>query len=161
MMTKSLLRKQIIVSIGNNNIAKYIALSSKHITNLNRVLKNIKLDIIANFTCMDQIGIVIVTNKVASLSDLQIIENYVINVEYINSENMKTPHLPQSKSYLKIIGISYLIENTNTSLNPSVIKTIFKNNHIFNNVAIISKPHIIKISSKLNMAIIQLNIQDI
>ena len=53
MMTKSLLRKQIIVSIGNNNIAKYIALSSKHITNLNRVLKNIKLDIIANFTCMD------------------------------------------------------------------------------------------------------------
>ena len=67
---------------------------------------------------------------------------------------MKTPHLPQSKSYLKIIGIPYLIENTNTSLNPSVIKTIFKNNHIFNNVAIISKPHIIKISSKLNMAII-------
>ena len=93
-MTKSLLRKQIIVSIDNNNKAKFITSSSKHITNLNRILKNIKLDVIADFTCMNQIGIVIVTNKVASLSDLQIIENYVMNIEYINSEDVEIPYLP-------------------------------------------------------------------
>ena len=52
-MTKSLLRKQIIVSIDNNNKAKFITSSSKHITNLNRILKNIKLDVIADFTCMN------------------------------------------------------------------------------------------------------------
>ena len=41
-------------------------LFSTHITNLNRVLKNIKSDIIVDFVHMDQTGITIVTNKVTS-----------------------------------------------------------------------------------------------
>ena len=50
------------------------------------------------------------------------------------------------------------MENTNTSLNSSVIKTILKNNYIFNNVVITSKPHIIKALSKLDIAVIWLDI---
>ena len=49
MTTKGSLQKQIIVSMGNNNITKFIALSSIHIANLNRSLKNIKLNIIADY----------------------------------------------------------------------------------------------------------------
>jgi len=44
------------------------------------------------------------------------------------------PYLLQSKSHLKIIGIPYLIENTNMPINSSMVETILKNNHIFNNV---------------------------
>jgi len=36
-----------------------MALSKAHITNLNRVLKNIKSDIIANFVQVDQYGIIL------------------------------------------------------------------------------------------------------
>ena len=158
-MIKGLSRKQIIV--GNNNKTKFTASSSEHIANLNRVFKNIKSDVMANFTCMDQISVVIVTKKVASSLNLQIVENYIKNVEHINSEDVETPHLPQSKSYLKIINISYLMENTNTSLNSSVIETILKNNHIFNNVVIVLKSCIIKMSSKSDMAIVWLNIWDV
>ena len=49
MTTKSSLQKQIIVSMGKNNITKFIALSSIHIANLNRSLKNIKLNVIADY----------------------------------------------------------------------------------------------------------------
>ena len=49
MTTKDLLWKQIIVSMGKNNINKFMASSSIHVANLNRSLKNIKLDIIANY----------------------------------------------------------------------------------------------------------------
>ena len=51
-------------------------------------------------------------NKVTSLLDLQTIKNYIKNTDYINSNNIEIPCLSQSKSYLKIIGISYLIESS-------------------------------------------------
>jgi len=75
-------------------------------------------------------------------------------MNYIKADSVKTPCLPQSKSYLKIIGIPYLLENTNTPIIANVVETIIKNNHIFNNITIISKPKVIKVSSKLDMAII-------
>ena len=68
--TKGPSRKQIIVPMGKDNKTKFIASSSDYIANLNKALKNIKLDVIADYAYMDQNGIIIVTNKITSLSDL-------------------------------------------------------------------------------------------
>ncbi len=59
---------------------------------------------------------------------------------------------------LKIIGIPYLLENTNTPIITDVVKVIIKNNHIFNNITITSRPRVIKVSPKLDIAIIWLDI---
>ena len=48
--------------------------SSIHITNINRVLKNIKSEVIVNFIQINQTDIVIIANKVASSLDLQMIK---------------------------------------------------------------------------------------
>jgi len=77
---------------------------------------------------------------VASTSDLQIVENYVKNVDHLDLKDMKILCLSQSKSYLKIIDIPYLMENTKMPINFSVVESILKNNHIFNNVSLASKP---------------------
>jgi len=90
------------------------------------MLKNIKSDIRADFVRTDQHGIIIIMNKVASTSDLQMVENYVKNVDYLDSKDIKILYLPQSKSYLKIIGILYLMENTDIFINSSVVKSILK-----------------------------------
>ena len=66
MITKGLLRKQVIVPMSNDNKAKLMNNLSTHITNINRVFKNIKSKVIADFVRSDQAGIVIVTNKVAA-----------------------------------------------------------------------------------------------
>jgi len=71
MMTKGPSKKQVIVSINNENKSKFIESSSAHITNFNRALKNIKYKVMADFVCIDQAGITIVTNKVASPLNLQ------------------------------------------------------------------------------------------
>ena len=63
--------------MNGNNKTKFINDSSNHVTNLNRVLKNIKSDIIVNFIYQEQSEVTIVTNKVVSPSDLQTIEQYV------------------------------------------------------------------------------------
>jgi len=62
---------------------------------------------------------------------------------------------------LKIIGIPYLIKNTSTPINSSMVETILKNNHIFNNILLTSKPQVIKVSSKSDIAIIWLDIWDV
>ena len=100
----------------------------------------------------------IVTNKVASPSNLQVIENFVRNIENIILENIKALRLSQSKSYLKIIGISYFLENTNISITSDFINSVIKSNYIFNNLLLVSKPHVIKVLSKYDMAIIWIDI---
>jgi len=130
--------------------------SSNHITNLNRTLKKIKSDIMVDFIHQEQSGITIVTNKVISLLDLQTIEKYVKNANHIEANEIEVLWLSQSKSDLKIINIPYLGENTNIPITSDIVKYIIKKNHIFNNIVL--KPCIIKVSPKLDMAIIWLNI---
>jgi len=81
MTTKSPLQKQIIVSMGKDNISKFIASFSSYIANINKALRNIKLDIMTDYVQLEPIGVTIVTNKVALLSNLQIIENFVRNIK--------------------------------------------------------------------------------
>ena len=140
MTTKDLSRKHVIVPMSNENKMKFIEDSSTHVTNINRVLKGIKSEVIAKFICSDQASITIVTNKVTSLLDLQTIENYIKNTNYIKVDNVKVPQLPQLKSYLKIIGILYFVENTNTPIIANVVEAIIKKNHIFNNIALALRP---------------------
>ena len=70
MTMKSPFRKQVIISMSNNNKSKFMKLSSTHITNLNRALKNIKSEVVADFVHTNQAEIIIITNKVVSPLDL-------------------------------------------------------------------------------------------
>ena len=70
MTTKRPFHKQVIVPISIKNAKKLIKNSSTYIININRSLKSIKSNIMANFICIDNKGIVIFTNNIASPSDL-------------------------------------------------------------------------------------------
>jgi len=48
MTTKRPSKKQVIILISSKNKARFIEFSSKHIANLNRALKTIKSDVMAN-----------------------------------------------------------------------------------------------------------------
>jgi len=104
-ITKELSRKQITVPMCSNNSEKFMVLFNKHVANINRAFKNIKLDIMTNFIRADNIRLTITTNKVVSILDLNTIENYIKNIDVINLNNVILPKISQSKSYLKILGI--------------------------------------------------------
>jgi len=99
--------------MNEKNTINFVKDSGTHITNINRNLKNIKLDVMANFIRIKNKGIVIATNKIASTLDLQTIEKYIKNSQCIEADYVESPRLPQLKFYLKIIGISYFSEQTN------------------------------------------------
>ena len=65
--------------------------SSLHVTNINRLLRNAKLEILVDFIQSDQTGITVITNKVMLQSDLHIIENYVKNIDNIDISGVEVP----------------------------------------------------------------------
>ena len=64
MTTKRPSRRQILALISLSNLAKIMAISSKYITNINRVLKIIKSDVITDFIYTNNYSLTITTNKV-------------------------------------------------------------------------------------------------
>ena len=160
MTIKSPSCKQIIVSMSKEAANKYIKDASVHIISINSTLKSIKSGIIANFIWADDRGIVISTNNVISPADLQKIKKVVKNSLQDDKDKIDSPWLLQSKFYLKIIGIPYLNDQTNTYISSDDIEKILKKNHIFNNVVLASKPWVIKVLPKSDMAIIWINIWD-
>ena len=84
MITKSLLCKQIIIPIGFNNVEKVMAQSNVHVTNITRSLKGIKLEVVFDFIRFDNKDSIITTNKVAAISNLNIVNKYMKNLNDID-----------------------------------------------------------------------------
>jgi len=133
--------------------------TSTHVFQINALLKNVKSLMYSKFICPCSGGIAIITNKVPNPSDLSIIENYFKSVEGINSNDIPSPRLPQSKSYLKIMGLPYLRTDGNKITSKNIIDFI-KHINLFENISLATKPHIIKASPKSDMAIIWFDIWD-
>jgi len=76
------------------------------------------------------------------------------------ANQIKSPRLSQSKSYLKIFSIPYLSKVTNACLFSDDVEKILKANHIFNDIILVLKLRVIKVSSKLDMSIVWIDIWD-
>lgn len=66
--------------MNNNSVTSFVKELSTHIININRILKNIKSNTMADFIHVENKGIVITTNNIASLLDLQAIEQYIKSI---------------------------------------------------------------------------------
>ena len=162
MTTKDLFRKQVIISMSSNNISKFMKNSLLHVASINWSLRNAKSEVLVDFIRSDASSVTVITNKVTVQSDLYIIENYIKKIDDIDTININTFCLPQSKSYLKIIGISYCPhDNLNEHLTPNDIEDIINQNQIFDNIVLTSKPRIIKVSPKSDISIIWIDIWDV
>jgi len=94
MTTKGPSRKQVIVPMNLDNANKFMKDLSTHITNINRALKNIKSDVMVDFICIENRGVVIITNKITGALDLQTIERYIKNTNNIEANQVEASRLP-------------------------------------------------------------------
>ena len=96
----------------------------------------------------------ITTNKVTSTSDLSVIKKYIKNINVTDSNDIISPRLSKSKSYLRILGILYFIEDMNIPITLDIIKKMLQSTYIFNDVILASRPCIIKAFLRSDIAII-------
>ena len=158
MTTRGPSRKEVIIPMAKH-IAELIVNSAHiHIANVNKCLKNTKSDIIVDFIRSTNNGIIITTNKSANDLNLSTIEKYLKNIQNVDPDSIESPHLPKSKSYMKIIGLPHKI-NQNI-ISSDFIEGVLRETHLFNGVALASKPRVIKASPKSDMVVVWLNIWD-
>ena len=156
MTMKGQSRREVIIPMTKTNAELIINSAHIHTSNINKCLKNSKSDTFADFIRLNVNGIIIITNKPASDLDLSIIEKYLKSVQNINLDSIESPCLPKSKSYMKIIGLPY--SSKLGVMSPDIIKDVLKNSHLFKNVTLALKPHIIKASPKLDKAVVWVDI---
>ena len=89
---------------------------------------------------------------------MNIIEKYLKKLDNIDYSEIISSRLPQSKSYLKILSISYFVKDTNLPISPDIVKSIIKLTHMFNNIVLIFHLYIIKASPKSDIVVIWVNI---
>ena len=141
------------------HIAELIVNSAHiHIANVNKCLKNSKSDIVTDFIRSTNNGIVITTNKPANNLNLSTIEKYLKSIQNVDSDLIESPCLPKSKSYMKIIGLPYKIDQD--IISPDFIEGVLKETYLFKDVMLASKPHVIKVSPKSDMAVVWVDIWD-
>jgi len=121
MTTKRPLRKQVFISMSEDNVKVIGSNVSFHIKSINRSLWEANSNILSNFIHLEKLGIIITTNQVTSAQNMSIIEDILKNSENINQDLIESPCLPQSKSFLKILGLLYYWENTNKAISPDII----------------------------------------
>jgi len=159
MTTKGLLRKQVIIPMSKDNVNAFIKNSSLHVSSMNRQFQNAKSETLVDYIRTKPLGITVVTNKVAQPSDLMLIDQYIKNSNKVNALQVEELRLPKSKSYLKIIDISYYPHNNSHEyLTSSDIEEVLKQNQIFDNISLAFKPQVIKVLPKSDMSIIWIDI---
>ena len=95
-----------------NNSERVIAQENNYITNINRLLKDMKSKISVDY----------------------IQSEYMKELNNINSNNIMSLRLLQSKLYLKISSIPYFLEDTNLLIVPDIMERVIKSTHIFDNM---------------------------
>ena len=93
MTTKGPSWKKIIVSIGNDNISVFMKLSGEHVANINCTFKGIKSNNFINFIYADYWGLIVNSNKIASVFDLLVVELYIKNLNNINTNDVQDTQL--------------------------------------------------------------------
>jgi len=92
-------------------------------------------------------------NKAVAPSNLNIVKNYIKELNNIDLNNIISPQLFQSKLYLKILEIPYFLENMSLPITFNIIEIVIKDTYIFN-IVLASQLYVIKVSSKLGMTVI-------
>ena len=104
--------------------------------------------------------IIVTTNKVSTSSNLNVVENYIKKLNDVDSSDVMSQRLSQSKQYLKILDILYFVEDTNLLISSNIVESVIKTTHIFNDTVLTSQPCIIKAFLKSDISVIWIDIQN-
>ena len=105
-------------------------------------------------------GVSMSTNSVASVAELEVIKQWLKKTAGLGEITEVEPHLPQSKSFLKVLGVLYWDSKTSLPVTPAQIAEALSSSLLFEGVTLVSMPHIMKASPSSDMSVIWTDIWD-
>jgi len=132
--------------------------ANNHIGQINGLFRSYKSNLSIDCIRVTSSRIMVTTNNVASTSDLSLVKKYFKSLDDIESKDI-SPRLPQSKSFLKILGVPFFDSNQNP-IKSTEVKNILTKTHLFNNITLSSRPCVIRASKNSDMVVIWVDIWD-
>jgi len=105
-------------------------------------------------------GVSMSTNSVASAAELEVIKQWLKKTAGLGENTEVEPRLPQSKSFLKILGILYWDSKSSLPITPVQVETALSNSPLFEGVTLASMPRIMKALPSSDMLVIWIDIWD-
>ena len=94
------------------------------------------------------------TNSVASAAELEVIKQWLKKTVRLGESTEVEPHLPQSKSFLKIFDVPYWDSKSSLPITPAQVEAALSNSPLFEGISLASMPRIIKASPSSDMSVI-------
>ena len=105
-------------------------------------------------------GVSISTNSIASAAELEMIKQWLKKATGLGESTEVEPHLPQSKSFMKILGVLYWDSKSSLPITPAQVEAALSNSPLFEGVSLVSMPRIMKASPSSDMSVIWIDIWD-
>ena len=100
------------------------------------------------------------TNSVASAAELEVIKQWLKKTAGLGESTEVEPRLPQSKSFLKILGMPYWDSKSSLPITPAQVEAALSNSPLFEGITLASMPRIMKASPSSDMSVIWIDIWD-
>ena len=85
---------------------------------------------------------------------MKVVKKYMKNLNDVDLTEVLNSRLSQSKSYLRILEISYFIKDTNLPILSDIINSVIKSTHIFDNIVLSLCSQVIKVSPKSDIIVV-------
>ena len=105
-------------------------------------------------------GVSMSTNSVTSAAELEVIKQWLKKTAGLGESTEVEPRLPQSKSFLKILGVPYWDSKSSLLITPAQVEAALSNSPLFEGVTLASMPCIMKASPSSDMSVIWIDIWD-
>ena len=149
-------RRQVLIPLDTPTAEVIVANAATAVESCNRGLveAHSKLRVESVHKAWDGISFV------ASAAELEVIKQWLKKVAGLAASTVVEPRLPQSKSFLKILGVPYWGNNSLLPITQAQVKSVITNTPIFEGVVLASHPCIMKASPSSDMSVIWIDIWD-
>ena len=153
-------RHQVLIPLDTPIAEVIVANAATAVEFSNRGLVEAHSKLRVESVCKPWDGIFMSTNFVVLAAELEIIKQWLKKVAGLAASTMVEPHLPQSKSFLKILSIPYWGNNSLLSITQAQVESVIANTPIFEEVVLASHSRIMKVSPSSDMSVIWIDIWD-
>ena len=97
-------------------------------------------------------------NFVASVAELEVIKQWLKKTASLGEITEVEPCLPQSKSFLKVLGVPYWDSKTSLPVTSTQVAEALSSSSLFEGITLAYIPHIMKASPSFDMSVIWIDI---
>jgi len=158
MTTQRPTRYQVLILLTPAAAEVVVANAALAVESCNKSLVSACSKLRVESVCKAWDGVSMSTNSVVSAAELEVIKQWLKKTAGLGEVTEVEPCLPQSKSFLKVLGIPYWDSKTSLPITPAQVVEALSSSSLFEGITLTSMPCIIKVSPSSDMSVIWIDI---